>query len=75
MIQKMDLLISRFLTLMKRMTCAQEGWLYLLHNLMVANSIVTFLHGFIDFKILNSDEEDDMRSGRLALPAAQLDGC
>ena len=31
--------------------------------------------GFIDFKILNSDEEDDMCSGRLALPAAQLDCC
>ena len=31
--------------------------------------------GFIDFKILNSDEEDDMRSGRLALPAAQHNGC
>ena len=31
--------------------------------------------GFIDFKILNSDEEDHMCSGRLALPAAQLDCC
>ena len=31
--------------------------------------------GFIDFKILSFDEEDDMRSGRLALPAAQLNGC
>ena len=30
---------------------------------------------FIDFKILNSDEEDDMLSRRLALPAAQLNGC